>query len=592
MENTDSLAAKDGTYSPVSPVSPLPPFSPFMSADPAELCAWDQIAQRDYVSAVLVFPFDGDKAAAEAHISASLTRLQHQYKHFAASLKIDPHTGRVRVEKHTNDEIPFKVVDHGAKLPYTYDQLKAKEFAPSAFVDPDFTVDGALNPFCLVPVSQVRLSFIDGGLILWIYLHHTITDGSGLRRFLECLAAQTRGDKYDHPMKIKFDPPTTTTTTTTGNNESPTASGSSYTAADTPNSFEELVAECPEYTTVPAFTKPRPIPDGYVEVLGTPGCQINYHSMNEQIRGPRRKGSMFVFRNERLDQLRDLIEAIYPAAALGRPGAPSAKKWRPSTHVALAALTWVHATKARLATETFADAHTKAEISNSGGGGGDEIPHEQNDHPATAAVSTAKLLTCVDWKLRAFTAEGSTDWFGVGIAFPATIAPVAAVTAACDDFHAIIPLLGDIEAAIASVDEGFVAKRTATIQAAMAPAAAAAKEEEEENGGGSGSGGGGGGGGDPRAMALDLDGNNPGHLMFNTWRFIGMDTVWEIPGIKTPSPAALRAARGGTPLGYAQILPAKKGSEVVELALYIPEKAMEALMKDADYMRWVDHVVE
>lgn len=552
MESSQAPAAEDsGMYSPVEPVSPLPPFSPFMSADPASLCAWDQVAQRDYVSAALVFPFDGDRAAAEAHISASIDCLQQQYKHFAASLKLDPHTGRVRVEKHTNDEIPFKVVDHGNKLPYTYDQLKAKEFAPSAFVDPDFTVDGALKPFCLVPVCQVRLSFIEGGLILWVYLHHTITDGSGLQRFLECLAALTRGDKFDHPMKIKFDPPTDNNGTTT----SPQSS-----SGNTPSSFEELVAGCPEYTTAAFFTKPRPIPPGYIQVLGTPACQINYHSMNEQIRGPRRKGNMFVFSNKRLEQLRNLIQAVYPAPG-SAAGAGSLAKKRPSTHVALAALTWAHATKARLATETDTDANANANADGKADGDSDESVRHQIDDPA-------KLLTCVDWKPRAFATEGSADWFGVGIAFPATIFPTAEVAAACDDFNAIIPLVSTIETAIASVDEDFVVKRTAAMKAALA----------EEN--------------DPRAMKLDLDGNKPGHLMFNTWRFIGLDTVWNIPGIKTPSPTAMRAARGGTPLGYAQILPGKKGSEVVELVLYIPEKATEVLMRDEDFMRWVDHVVE
>lgn len=45
-------------------------------------------------------------------------------------------------------------------------------------------------------------------------------------------------------------------------------------------------------------------------------------------------------------------------------------------------------------------------------------------------------------------------------------------------------------------------------------------------------------------------------------------------------------------MGYALIMPAKKDSMVHELVITLPEKAMVALLKDHDYMRWVDRVIE
>ncbi|ROV92406.1 hypothetical protein VPNG_09584 [Cytospora leucostoma] len=517
MEGYQYLTGQQGLNPPTDLVSPLSPFSTLPSPDPTLLPAWDQVAWRAYIQAALCFSFDGEKAAAAAHIKASLVRLGRQRRDFAGNLKADPHNGRIQLEKHSNDEITFEVVDHGDKFPYTYAQLKAKDFAPSAFVHPDFALDGALAPFRLVPVCQVRASFIQGGLILWVYLHHTFADGDALHMFLDCFSAQTRGTEVDYPQNINFEP----------------ASSSSSSCS----TVEELLKDCPEY----AIKAPSGPADAHSPAaLGTPLAHMttNRPSTCQMAQ----KCNMFIFRHDRLDLLRSLIEAIQPAG----------QKKRPSSYVALAALTWAHATRARTSTE------------------------EEEEAPGAAARADpsrpARLTKCVNWKARAFREEMDREggYFGVAVAQPFSQLPAGEVVAPCYDFNAAVPLVRAIEETIASVDDDFVARRTAALRAAAA--------------------------GDPRAVVLDIDPCDARHLAFNTWRFIGADAEWGISGTIGAAAVkadAVRPVRGQLLMGgHALIMPARRDSGVHELAVTLPERAMEALMSDHDYMRWVDRVIE
>lgn len=504
------------------------PISPHPSPKSLPSTAWDQIPQREYMSLVLVFPFAGDKPAAEAHVKTALKRLEEHHQHFVAYLTMDPHNTHVSMENHFHHEIPFRVVDHGDKMPYTYDELKAKEFPPSAFVHPDFTTDGTLGVLSQVPVSQVQLSFIEGGLLLWVYLHHTIADGDGLQNYLECFAAATRGEKSRHTTNSNVD----FLSEGLPNNDEGDSSASSSSGDSSLSSFDASFSDRLEHAVAPSFTQ-----QGYA---------------GEAVRGPVRKGNMFVFREDSLILLKSLIQGdFFPAKCLftGDPINKSAgetaknpllssteglfdEPLQCSSYEALAALIWAHATRARINTE-------------------------QDDATTVGrADGPARLLVYLDRQSRAHPAAAAggrgNAWLCAGVDMPSAAAQPADVIAACKDLRHLVPLVSAIRASIDTTG--------ASSNSRIAP--------------------------------LDVDGNKPHHLLINTWRSIGMGTTWNVPGLHTPDPTAIRAIRGGTALGYAHILPKRVDSKVVEMVVYLPEKAMGALMEDINFMKWVDHVVE
>lgn len=515
---------------PLLPAIRSPSISPISSPESPLSTGWDQIPQREYISFVLVFPFAGDKLAAEAHVKASLKRLEEHHQHFVARLTVDPHDTHVSMENHLHYEIPFRVVDHGDKMPYTYDELKAKEFTPSAFVHPDFTADGTLKVFSQLPVSQVQLSFIEGGLLLWVYLHHTIADGDGVQNFLECFAAATRGEKSGHTTNYIVDF-LSEGLPNNARGDSPAYSGS---GASSPASFDALLSDRHEHAVAPSFTQ-----QWYAD---------------EAVRGPVRKGNMFVFRESSLILPKSLTQGDFAPAK--RPGLfredhinksagetaknpplsateePLHKPFQCSSYEALAALIWAHATCARIYTG-------------------------QDDPEAVGRRrGPARLLVYLDRQSRAHppAAAGGrgSAWLCAGVDMPSAAAKPVDIVAACRDLRHLLPLVSAIRASVDTTG--------ASSNSRIAP--------------------------------LDVDVSRPHHLVINNWRSIGTGTTWNVPGLQAPDPTAIRAIRGGTALGYVHILPKRVDSKFVEMVVYLPEKAMRALMEDFDFMKWVHHVVE
>lgn len=131
----------------------------------------------------------------------------------------------------------------------------------------------------------------------------------------------------------------------------------------------------------------------------------------------------------------------------------------------------------------------------------------------------------------------------------------------------MVPLVRLIETTIRTVDEDFISKRTAMWNAGMTAGAVGTITE-------------------------GLDRLNPTHLAFNTWRHVGSNAKWGIPGLASPKPEAIRPVRGSIGIGGALILPTGADSEMHELLAYLPDRAMEALKADGDFMQWVDRVVD
>jgi hypothetical protein len=96
----------------------------------------------------------------------------------------DSAIGRVEIRFTTEDVRTFPAIQTRRytteEMPWTYDELSEKGLPPSAIRPdlvsalPENTNDGR------APVFRVQANLLDGGLIVSIYLHHCVTDGSGL----------------------------------------------------------------------------------------------------------------------------------------------------------------------------------------------------------------------------------------------------------------------------------------------------------------------------------------------------------------------------------------------------------------------------
>lgn len=257
------------------------------------LLAWNQATSRVYMQVALCFPFNDGKDQVEKHLVESLDRLKRQRPDFAGTLHSDD-IGCLSLKTTTGDVISC---NQGPDFPYTYAQLVSNEFSPSAFVDPSFALDGsALNLDCQsLPVSQVRFSIIEGGLILWVYLHHSIADGEGLSFFLECFTAQTRGEKIQRPDKMTVEPARACAD----------IADKQLLISGEPNTFEDLLRRSPEYTTTntcPAI------------------AQSSSTGNSEQ---EPKKASLFIFSNQKLQELRALVASVSPAGSKPPSASPS-----------------------------------------------------------------------------------------------------------------------------------------------------------------------------------------------------------------------------------------------------------------------------
>lgn len=272
------------------------------------LALWNQFAPRLYMQVALCFPFVGSRKEAEDQIKASLCRLKYQQPAYAANLEADSE-GRVYLVQRPSDDISFNAVDYAADFPFhEYEQLKREGFPSNAFVHPNFLCDGSLRPARLVPACQISASFLDGGIILWVSIHHSLTDGAGLGGFLACLAAHTRCSQVNSGHEIGLD---------SISSQALVSKILRHKLGGFGSCFEGLLRECHEYKKVPTATSSFP----RANLTLTP------------------RGNIFVFQNKRLNEAKDLIEARSPGK-------------RPSTFVIIATLIWVHITKARLMTET------------------------------------------------------------------------------------------------------------------------------------------------------------------------------------------------------------------------------------------------
>lgn len=148
------------------------------------------------------------------------------------------------------------------------------------------------------------MRLIEGGLLLCIYCHHSVSDGTSVNNIVNCFAQLTRDPEQDLEVKfvdVHVDLP------------------EKFCLKVRQDSFDQLFSECPECHLLSSPTGPT---------------QFRMPSAGIQWQDIRKTGRIFVIGAQQIKQLQQKLA--------------EKSNWSPSTFTCLAALTWAYITKARL----------------------------------------------------------------------------------------------------------------------------------------------------------------------------------------------------------------------------------------------------
>ncbi|EWY92034.1 hypothetical protein FOYG_08940 [Fusarium oxysporum NRRL 32931] len=241
-------------------------------------------------------------------------------------------------------------------------------------------------------------------------------------------------------------------------------------------------------------------------------------------------GRIFVIQEQTIRDLKDKLTCTRL----------NASKHQPSTFTCLAAIAWAHATNARIASLSS----------------------------ETSLAEDARLMISVDWRRRISTDSISTS-SGNAIALPITSIDKSTILLACNEdeetgYPALAAIAHSIDEAILSVDDDFVAARTALFHKVP----------------------------DPRFIGLDFDLGGPLDFYLNTWRHFGTRTHWDLPGLynqdlaRGVAPDTVRRAQIGFGTGAGLVLP-ETDTTKFEVLITLDVEAMEDLCNSTNWQRWV-----
>ncbi|KAK7924288.1 hypothetical protein PG985_006342 [Apiospora marii] len=379
-----------------TPISPPPERDDLEGGEWEPLSIWNQHAPRVYISVVLCFPHDGQPAQPTlSHLKSRLAFLARKRPIFAARLRIDPRSGVIQMSQDPKNEIPLEFSRGDERE--RYDEMKSKGFPPELFLGdktrPSVSFDNTQKP---IPACTVHARFVQGGLFLVSNLQHAVCDGETLREFLECFAAETRGDALRGPSSPSF----------------PNLGHQQATSSDR---FQDLIAMCPEYTTLP--DKTGPTQPRFLDGV-TPLQQID------------KVGRIFTFTDERIKELQRLTCSE-----------PSDNEMS-STYACLAALAFTHIVRARIETEEFIGSAEETDV--------------------------ATLWNSVNWKYRALI-DRAKDYLG-NATFPtfATV-PAARLMEATEDTAQLADIIPPITRSIDAIDDKYVEQRLEMLGACPDP---------------------------------------------------------------------------------------------------------------------------
>jgi hypothetical protein len=130
-----------------------------------------------------------------------------------------------------------------------------------------------------------------------------------------------------------------------------------------------------------------------------------------------------------------------------------------------------------------------------------------------------------------------------------------------------------IDSSITSIDDEFVTTRTAMFRAAP----------------------------DPRFVGVNLDPQDPLDFIVNSWRHLGGDVVFGLPGLKPAGDEpgergrradAVRRAQPAWNMGACLVLPGKKRDSDYEILVTLDQESMGRLLTNREWMKWVSRMTE
>jgi len=183
-----------------------------MAHSTLHLSVLDQNSPRVYVQVLHIFPFSATAQREDAALALEngLQATLAKFPFLTGTVgPADPETGKLLLTyptavpnvRTTRLFASSKILASEA-FPYTYEHLKSEGMPQSAFTREIFCprvlvghpggpeyAEGVLECKRAVPALAVEAPFISGGLVLSMYFHHSVCDGSGNNEFGRRFAA-------------------------------------------------------------------------------------------------------------------------------------------------------------------------------------------------------------------------------------------------------------------------------------------------------------------------------------------------------------------------------------------------------------------
>ncbi|KAF2018106.1 hypothetical protein BU24DRAFT_343340 [Aaosphaeria arxii CBS 175.79] len=485
----------------------------------------DQSVARVYIQTLLLFPFpdDSQREAAVQSLERGLQQTLKDLPFFAGTVgPAHPQTGRITLTY--PDEIPhaitadifaYDILPHDDEFPHHYEQLKkdgmpqnvltGKRFCPKTLRRragvPEYA-EGIMQCNDGVPALAVQAFFIPGGLVLSTYFHHSVVDGSGKTEFWRQFAANVYHQTHPPPSCETFmhDPASNKTCTAVESIPDQSALRASVDARI--RSVDK--APSADAYGVPNYKRTLPV--------GTP-CE----------------SKIFSFPAERIRQFRDMLrdeDKVFTEKPMTRCNV-------------LAALIWVHVTRAR-----------QARLQQHG-------------------YRTTKLGVAVDLRKRINEPLESTYIGNMALMTTAT-SPISHFSAEQRVTNAtIIPAIQHINTSISRVDDTWVQRHLSYFQS-LCPIT---------------------------NTEINLKFNTGPDLYITSWLHFGADLAWGIPGTSSPTPDFIRRTHSPSDGGII-IMPRKSGvvngkEAPYEVLIRLATEDMERLISEEDGLikKWAGKIV-